>query len=43
MIITVKRRFRAILERTVEKYSDADTDVGLEIARLIQLFGKGVV
>ncbi len=42
MIITVKRRFRTILERTVEKYTDADADIALEIARLIELFGKGL-
>jgi hypothetical protein len=42
MIITVKRRFRTILERTVEKYTDADADIATEIARLIELFGKGL-
>lgn len=42
MIITVKRRFQTILRRTVEKYTDADADIELEIVRLIALFGKGL-
>lgn len=41
MIVTVKRRFKQLLERNVGKYVDSNEDVNLEIRRLLDLFGQG--
>ena len=41
MIVTVKRRFKQLLERNVSKYIDSNEDVSLEIRRLLDLFGQG--
>lgn len=41
MIVTVKRRFKQLLERNVGKYVDSNEDVSLEIRRLLDLFGQG--
>lgn len=41
MIVTVKRRFKQLLERNMSKYIDSDEDVSLEIRRLLDLFGRG--
>jgi len=41
MVVTVKRRFKQLLERNVGKYVNSDEDVSLEIRRLLDLFGQG--
>lgn len=41
MVVTVKRRFKQLLQRNVGKYVDSDGDVNQEIRRLLNLLGQG--
>ena len=41
MVVTVKRRFKQLLERYVSKFVDSNEDVSLEIRRLLNLFSQG--